>query len=201
MAADSRSPSEPTGQGAESVKLHGEEETSGEATPRKDLAGAILVAIVSSTVMAASLRLDVPDTRFTAPGLLPFITGLALLAMSLVLGLRAVRAGALSRTGTPFSKIAMAYLRSSEERRAWLLGAIVLAYVILVAQLDFELTLPFVGYVISTYEIVSVLLISLVLKLFWRASLLRCILAALLGVEFLALAFRFGFNMLMPQVF
>ena len=73
MATDSRSPPEPAGQGAGPVRLHDEEETAGEATPLKDFVGANLVAVFAITVIAASLRLDVPDTRFTAPGLLPFV--------------------------------------------------------------------------------------------------------------------------------
>ncbi len=118
-----------------------------------------------------------------------------------MLGARAIRAGALRGAGEAFSNAAATYLGSNEERRAWLLGALVLAYVVLVAQLSFELPLPFVGYALSGYEIISVLVITLVLKLFWRAAVLRCFLVSLMAVEVLALSFRFGFNMIMPEVF
>lgn len=203
MAADSRTSSETAGQSAEPgpVVLHSEEEPTGEPTPGKDLASAILVAVFSSAVIAASAQLEVPDTRFTAPGLLPFVTGLALLGMSMVLGLRAVRAGALQNVGARLGELVKAYFADGEERRAWLLAGLVLGYVVLVARLRFELPLPIVPYALSAYEIVSVCVITLILKLFWQASVLRCFLVSLIGVETLALAFRFGFNMIMPEVF
>lgn len=173
----------------------------GEPTPRKDLASAILIGVISSAVMVASARLEVPDTQFTAPGLLPFVTSLALLGMSLVLALRAVRAGALRRIGAGLGEAVGVYFGSTEERRAWLLAGLVLIYVVLVAQLPFEVPVPIVAYALSAYEVISVLVITLILKLFWRASVLHCFLVSLIGVELLALAFRFGFNMLMPEVF
>lgn len=200
MAADSRTSPEPAGRDAEPVRMRDEEDTA-RSTPGKDLMSAVVIAAFAAVVAVASIRLEVPDTRFTAPGLLPFITALALLGMSLVLGLRAVRAGALERAGTAFSSAAATYLGSSEERRAWLLGLLVLAYVVLVAQLSFELPVALVGYALSAFEVVSVFTITILLKLFWRASLLRCFLVASIAVEVLALAFRFGFNMIMPEVF
>ena len=201
MAADSRTSREPNERGAGPVRMRDEEDAAKGSTPGKDLVSAVVIAVFAGVVMAGSIGLDVPDTRFTAPGLLPFITGVALLGMSLVLGLRAARAGALRGVSAAFSAAAAAYFASSEERRAWLLGALVLAYVVLVAQLSFELPVPLVGYALSAYEVVSVLTVTLVLKLFWRASLLRCFLVSLVAVEVLALAFRFGFNMIMPEVF
>ncbi len=200
MAADSRTSPEPAGHDVEPVRMRDEEDTA-RSTPGKDLMSAVVIAALAAVVMAASIRLEVPDARFTAPGLLPFVTGLALLGMSLVLALRAVRAGALRGAGAAFASAAAAYFASSEERRAWLLGALVLAYVVLVAQLSFELPVPLVGYALSAFEVVSVFTITILLKQFWRASLLRCFIVALVAVEVLALAFRFGFNMIMPEVF
>jgi hypothetical protein len=181
--------------------MQGEEDTAKQSTPGKDLASGVFVAVFAVAVMAGSLQLEVPDTRFTAPGLLPFMTGLALLGMSIVLAVRAVRAGALMHAAAKFADVVSVYLGSGEERRAWLLGSLVLGYVVLVAQLSFEMALPVVGYTLSTYEIVSVLVITLILKLFWQATVLRCFLVSLFVVEALALAFRFGFNMIMPEVF
>lgn len=203
MTADSSTSPKPAGQVAEPqpVVLHAEEETVGEPTPLKDLTSAILIAVFSLTVMVASMQLEVPETRFTAPGLLPFMTGLALLGMSLALALRAVHAGALQHVGAGLAAAFGAYCGSTEERRAWLLAGLVLVYVVLVAQLSFELPVPLIAYALSTYEVISVLVITLILKIFWQASVLRCFLVALIGVEMLALAFRFGFNMIMPEVF
>ncbi|NNC63976.1 MAG: hypothetical protein HKN84_04250 [Gammaproteobacteria bacterium] len=201
MAADSQTAPEPQEQGAGPVRMHGEEDTAKQSSPGKDLTSAILVAVFAVAVIAGSLQLEVPDTRFTAPGLLPFITGLALLGMSIVLAVRAVRAGALTHIGAKFSDVVRVYFGSGEERRAWLLGSLVLGYVVLVAHLSVELPLPFVAYALSAYELISILVITLILKLFWQATVLRCFLVSLFVVEALALAFRFGFNMIMPEVF
>lgn len=181
--------------------MRDEEDTSKQSTPGKDFTSAMLIAGFAVVLMAGSLRLEVPDTRFTAPGLLPFVTGLALLGMSVVLALRAIRAGALAHVGAGLTGAIGRYVGSAEERRAWLLAGLVLGYVVLVAQLSFELPVPLVPYALSAYEIISVLVVGLILKLFWRASVLRCFLVSLIVVEALALAFRFGFNMIMPEVF
>ena len=72
----------------------GEEELVERSTPNKDLASAVVVAVVAVLTLVFSFRLDVPGSFYTAPGLLPFITGFTLLLMALTLGVRAIRAGA-----------------------------------------------------------------------------------------------------------
>ena len=201
MAADSRTARERSEHGAESARVRNEEDTAKGSTPGKDLVSAVVIAVFAVVVIVGSVGLEIPDTHFTAPGLLPFVTGLALLGMSLVLAVRAICAGGLRDAIAAFLTTAAAYFASQEEGRAWLLGSLVLAYVILVAQFSFELPVPFVSYALSAYEVISVLITTTLLKLFWRASFLRCFIVSLVAIEVLALAFRFGFNMIMPEVF
>jgi hypothetical protein len=175
----------------------------GAATPLQDLLSAVVLAALATVAVFMSLRLEVPDALSTAPGLLPFVVGASLLAMSVALGLGALRAGALRELDAGVGRSVAAFMTKPEERRGALLLALVIAYVLLVAYLPVGVRLPVAGLAleISAYEIVSVVMIAAILKIYWRASMLRCALVAVAGVEILALAFRFGFHMIMPETY
>ena len=183
----------------------GEEELVERSTPNKDLASAVVVAVVAVLTLVFSFRLDVPGSFYTAPGLLPFITGFTLLLMALTLGVRAIRAGAKMNVagllGIP-SKMIRGFLSAKNWRRPILI-ALVVTYVLLVAFINFELRLPTPLFVlqISSYEVISVIMVTWVLRTFWGASLLRCFLTTLITVEALAFVFRYGFGILMPETF
>jgi len=183
----------------------GEEELVERSTPNKDLASAVVVAVVAVLTLVFSFRLDVPGSFYTAPGLLPFITGFTLLLMALTLGVRAIRAGAKMSVagllGIP-SKMIRGFLSAKNWRRP-ILTALVVTYVLLVAFINFELRLPTPLFVlqISSYEVISVIMVTWVLRIFWGASLLRCFLTTLITVEALAFVFRYGFGILMPETF
>ena len=183
----------------------GEEELVERSTPNKDLASAVVVAVVALLTLVFSFRLDVPGSFYTAPGLLPFITGFTLLLMALTLGVRAIRAGAkMSVAGLLgiSSKMIRGFLSAKNWRRP-ILTALVVTYVLLVAFINFELRLPTPLFVlqISSYEVISVIMVTWVLRIFWGASLLRCFLTTLITVEALAFVFRYGFGILMPETF
>ena len=173
------------------------------ASRRKDLGSAAVMAAFAVATMLMSLDLESPEGLLTAPGLLPFITGLALLVMSLVLAGQALRAGAARGFSTAVTAALRAAVRSAEDRRAGLLGALVLAYVVIVGRISVELRLdtPRVELLLSGFELVSILAVTTILKIFWRASVIRCFVAALVTVEILALSFRYGFNLIMPEAF
>ena len=183
----------------------GEEELVERSTPNKDLASAVVVAVVAVLTLVFSFRLDVPGSFYTAPGLLPFITGFTLLLMALTLGVRAIRAGAkMSVAGLLgiSSKMIRGFLSAKNWRRP-ILTALVVTYVLLVAFINFELRLPTPLFVlqISSYEVISVIMVTWVSRIFWGASLLRCFMTTLITVEALAFVFRYGFGILMPETF
>jgi hypothetical protein len=198
-----RQPEVPAPGSQEPLGFRDEEDTSAETTPRKDLISAVVIAVLAVAVMFMSVRLDSPDRLFTAPGLLPFVIALALLVMAGALGWRAVSDGA----ARGFFAALAAGVRdrgfSGEDRRGALLAGLMLAYVLLVAALSFELRISteFMDFVFSGYELISILITTTILRLFWRSSLLRCLLVAVISVEVLAFAFRYGFNMIMPEAF
>ena len=64
-------------------------------TPGRDLAAASIVGVVAILAIILGLLMPNPEKNiFTAPGFMPILTGLSLLAMSIGLG-----AGALKRGG------------------------------------------------------------------------------------------------------
>lgn len=81
-----------------------------------------------------------------------------------------------------------------------MLMALVTAYVLLVGLVNFEFALPlgFFTARISSYEVISVIMVAWILRLFWRAHPARCLIVALVSVEVLAAIFRYGFGIPMP---
>ena len=181
----------------------GEEDIVGQATPGKDLGSACVIGALSIAAMVMSLRLDIPGSVSTAPGLLPFVTGLALLLMAVLLGVRAVQAGGSREIASASRRASEAYLSSEEGRRSLLLIVIIVAYVLLVGLINFDLRLPTPVFVfrLSSYEVISIAVVTSIMKLFWMAPLTRCLLVSSITIEVLAAIFRYAFGIIMPESF
>ena len=202
------------------------------ATPGSDLASALVIAIFAAMAVVFSIRLDVPGSIYTAPGLFPVFIGSTLFAMAAVLGWRALRAGAKIKAPSWLRALRwvrkFGWLRSirwfrafrrlsvfvrtvalrrdsatgstGEAHRTAQLLALVTVYVLLVGVVNFEFALPlgFFTARISSYEVISVIMVAWILRLFWRAHPARCLIVALVSVEVLAAIFRYGFGIPMP---
>ena len=214
------------------------------AAPGSDLASALVIAVFAALAVVFSIRLDVPGSIYTAPGLFPLIVGSTLFAMAAVLGWRAIRAGAritapswlralrkvhtfgwlraqrwvrtlgwrrlirwfrrflrLRALGRTFALRRVAATGSTGEApRTAQLMALVTAYILLVGLVNFEFALPlgFFTARISSYEVISVIMVAWILRLFWKAHPARCLIVALVSVEVLAAIFRYGFGIPMP---
>ena len=174
------------------------------AAAGKDLGAALVIAIFAALTVVFSIRLDVPGSISTAPGLFPVIIGSALFAMAAVLGWRAIRAGAALGAfgGLPrrWANAVRELGSTGESARTALLMAMVIAYVLLVGLINFEFSLPLGIFTarISSYEVISVIMVAWILRLFWQAHPARCLIVALVSVEVLASIFRYGFGIPMP---
>lgn len=170
------------------------EESAGHAPPILDLIAAAFLVALSVWVMVEAARLEVPDSLATAPGLLPFVTAASLCAMAIALGWLARRRRA---SGAP-----LVYLpgHGAERRRAALLFAIVGCYLLALDVLSFEHAFTVAGarLVIGSFELVSIVVLTTMLGMFWRRSLALCALVA--GGWILALAgvFRYLFKLPLP---
>ena len=173
------------------------------STPGKDLASAVVIGAFALTVMVMSLRLDVPGDLYTAPGMLPFLISATLLIMAVALGAKAVSRGGAADAIAGSARAARRYVTDDEGRRTIMLVGIVILYVLLVAFITFELRIPafLFDLELTSYEVISVVMISWILRIFWRASVMRCFVVSLITIEALASIFRYGFGIIMPEAF
>jgi hypothetical protein len=176
----------------------GEEGGEERTTPAKNLAAAGVVALLGIVAMILSAQMSNPDTLATAPGLLPFLVGAGLVLMALGLAVKSVRAGALR--GNQYRPDPGHWFANAENRRTLLLIGIVFAYILVVDAVWFEFDIPlgFFTLPVSSFETLSTLALTIILKCFWRGSLLRCVVISALFSLALANVFRFGFVILLP---
>jgi hypothetical protein len=195
------SPALQGGENEEKAVFTGEENTEERSTPKKDLVAAIFLSVFSFVAMYYAWQLQVPDSIFTAPGLLPFLTGLSLLVMALGLGLRAVRQGATDGFFEGAGAVVSDNFGDIENRRTLLLIAIIFAWVMIVGQITFDLRWPTPVHVFrfSSYEAISIPMLTLILRIFWQAPLVRCSGVSFITIIALATAFRDGFKILLPE--
>jgi hypothetical protein len=178
----------------------GEEEDDSRSTPCKDLAASAVIAGFALFVMVLALRMASPGSVFTAPGLLPFVTGLSLLIMAIGLGIRSVRRGGVRDLFQRQGKGVRKNFAETEKLRTLLLIGIIILYVIVTNQIGFDLRFPtgFFAFHFSSYELLSIICLTLILRIFWRSTLLRCFLVSVCWTLALASIFRYGFHILLP---
>jgi hypothetical protein len=175
--------------------FHGEEEDA--STPQKDLVAAFIVGAFAVAVMVLAAQMPNPGRALTAPGLLPFITGLSLFAMAIGLAASALREGGARNLRSAFSVPADS---DAHAGRWWVLLGLLVALVVLVDVLPFQIDFTVNGteFEIGTFECVSIPALAAILRIFWRASVLRCVLVAGVTVLVFAAAFRYGFKIPLP---
>lgn len=170
------------------------------STPGKDLAASVAIAVFALLVMIVALRMPNPGTLFTAPGVLPFLTGLALLIMAAGLGVRSIGAGGVKALLQGPGKVVRQYFADLENWRTLLLIGIITLYVFVTQQITFDLRFPtkFFVFHFSSYELISIITLTLILRIFWQATIVRCLLVSAFWIIALASVFRYGFHILLP---
>ncbi len=199
MDRDETEPAGDGGGGGKAAAFGGEEDLA-EISSGKDLVAVALIAALAVFAMVFALRMPNPGGPFTHPGLLPFLTGLTLLAMVAGLGVSAVRKGGARSLFRRRWRDAPRLLGQEESRRTLLLVVIIGLYVLLTDIVTFDIRYPTPLFVFwfSSYEAVSIPILALILRIFWRAPWWRCALVAVVFVIALAAVFRYGFHILLP---
>lgn len=200
MVQDNNNPDEDNSGMGMPDKFAGEEEVSEWASPEKNLIAAAVIALFSIVAMIMAAQLQRPDNILTAAGLLPFLTGLSLFAMAVALAYMAFRDGDFKKTSL-FDGIEVGEIFTNEEsRRVLMLVGIVFMYIVLLDLITFDLRFPtpFYTFRFGTYEAVSIPMVALILRIFWRATVFKCSAVSLLTVLSLAAIFRDGFRILLP---
>ncbi len=182
----------------EQAAFEGEEGGKGGSSPNKDLVASFVVAVLAVAAIVFALQLPNPGTFYSAPNLLPILTGASLLVMAFTLGVNAIRKGASFHVDLENGW--REFADDIENRRTLLLILIIILYVAAAGLVSFDLRIP-TGYFdlrLSSYEVVSVPFIAAILRIFWRVPVARCGLVSLIAVVTLASIFRFGFKILLP---
>ena len=200
MAQDEKSPARDDLGGKETARFVGEEYADPGLSHRKDLVAAVCIAALSVFAMVLAVRMPNPGGPFTHPGLLPFLTGLTLLAMAAALGIPAARQGGVKTLFQGGGGAAARLFGHEEGRRTILLVAIIALYVLLTDVVTFDLRYPTRLFVFrfSSFEAVSIPILAAILLNFWRAPPWRCLLVSVVFVIALAAVFRYGFHILLP---
>ncbi|NQV99753.1 MAG: hypothetical protein HQ483_08655 [Rhodospirillales bacterium] len=176
------------------------EEGEDPSTPNMNMVAALFLALFGLLAIYFAWDLSVPDSFYTAPGLLPILVGITLVGMAAGLAHTAWKSGASLRVLTRKNRLIAQFMADVENRRSLVLMGLVAAYVFAVDFLGFDLRIPlgFFTFQFGSYELFSIIALIAILKIFWRASYLYCALVAVGWVMALAAVFRYGFRILLP---
>ena len=179
------------------------EEGGDAVTPGRDLAAASIVGIVALLAIILGLLMPNPEKNiFTAPGFMPILTGLSLLAMSIGLGAGALKRGGGSELNLSPAELLGRYFADYENQWALILMGVVVVYVVLLDWVTFIITIPLMigGFRLgfSSFEAVTIPMLAIALRIFWPKSFLQCLIVAAISTLVLAAAFRYGFRIPLP---
>lgn len=179
------------------------EEGGDAATPGRDLAAASVVGVVAILAVVLGLLMPNPEKNiFTAPGFMPILTGLSLLAMAIGLGAGALKRGGGSELNLSPAELLGRYFADYENQWALILMGLVVVYVVLLDWVTFIITVPLVigGFRLgfSSFEAVTIPMLAIGLRIFWPKSFLQCLIVSAISTLVLAAAFRYGFRIPLP---
>ena len=92
------------------------------------------------------------------------------------------------------------YLLDVEASRTLMLMIFIGLYILFLGQMDIDLRFKttFYTFRFSGFELISIPVIFVILRFFWRSNILNCFLVSAGIVVFLAVVFRDGFQILLP---
>jgi len=182
--------------------FQGEEDIEGASTPQKDLVASAVIAVLAVAATVLAWQMPNPGrTVFTHPGLLPFITGMTLFAMAIGLAVRALREGGANNLRSVVARPVNPEEREYK-RRSWILIVLVIALIVAIDVVSFRIRIPIGNFEfkLSSFECVSIPIVTAIFRFFWGRSWLRCLIVAAITAMALAAAFRWGFKIPMPGV-
>ncbi len=182
---------------SDDIKFEGEDANAGLAAPILDIIAAAVLIATAIVVMVASLRLPVPGSALTAPGLLPFIAAASLAVMAVLLG-----QSALQRRGRPDSAVPL-FGDMAEQLRMLILAAMVAGYILALQLLAFQVHFAVDGvpFVLSAFQPVSFIALAAIMHMFWRGPLWTKAAIAAGWTLTLTLTFQKLFNIPLPGGF
>jgi hypothetical protein len=189
-----QTPASPSETADAEPRVWSEDVNAGLATPVMDLIAAVAIGAIALWFTIASLMLPMPGGIVTAPGLLPFLTAGSLLVMAGMLAAMALRRWRsapqeATRLDLP-----------ADFRRSMLLGGILVVYVAALQYLPVEMAtrLGPVRLVVGNFEVASLVVLTAVLFIFWKAPLWKCLTVVFCWIAFLSAVFRIVFEVQLP---
>jgi hypothetical protein len=175
-------------------RVYSEEANAGLATPIMDLIAAGVIAAIAVFIGVVSLLLPVPADVFTAPGLLPFLTSASLLIMALILGYSALTRRRLTPRASDRVEMPDDILRSLA------LGGIVIVYVLGLQFIPLRtgFSIGALYFPVGAFEPVSVIVLTGLLRFYWKAPLWACLAVTIVWIAFLSVVFRMLFQIPLP---
>ena len=179
------------------------EEGGDAVSPGRDLAAAGVVGVIALLAIILGLLMPNPESNiFTAPGFMPILTGLSLLAMAIGLGAGALKRGGGSELNLSPAELLGRYFADYENQWALILMGLVVVYIVLLDWVTFIITVPLVigGFRLgfSSFEAVTIPMLAIALRIFWPKSFLQCLVVSAISTLVLAAAFRYGFRIPLP---
>lgn len=169
------------------------------SSPAMNFGAAIFLGLFGLLAMYLAWDLEIPDSIYTAPGLLPMLTGITLVGMAMGLARHAYNKRA-APIGDGETDQKPPFFADPENRRGTLLIVIIAVYIAAIDVLGFDhrFELASLTFKFGSYELFSIAALTLILKLFWQARFLHCALVSVGWIMFLATVFRYGFRVLLP---
>jgi hypothetical protein len=174
-----------------------EDPNAGHATPFMDLLAAAIIAAIAVWFMVEALRLPMPGGVTTAPGLLPFLISATLVLMALLLGADAL---ARRRNGVGGLPVPDGLELPPDFRRSMGLGVILIVYVAALqfASIEVAFTLFELRFIIGAFEVVTVIVLTAILRIYWQQPLWACLAVSFGWTAFLSIVFRLIFSQPLP---
>ena len=170
-----------------------EDEGAGYAAPIIDLISSSAILILSFWIIYESLKLKIPDNNIlTAPALLPVIISISLIFMTLGIFYKSLQKLNISKTKSNHKK---------KEHVAKLICPVALFFYIFgLTNLNFSNKFYFSNYQLDfgPFLILTIILLTLLLYLFWKQKLLPCFVVSLFWSLFLSFTFTNFFNIPLP---
>ena len=182
------------------VVFTGEEDVGERSSPAKDLGTAVIIAIFAIAATVLAFNMPVIQEAYTAPGLLPIITGITLLGMVLGLAKRAVRMGGHIGFKKKFFAAINAFFANEEDLRTVFLFVLVGIYIVCLLNLSFSHDVVIFEFrrALGSFELYSIIFLTGILKFFWGETWPKCLGVSAAWILILSSLFVHGFSIPMP---
>ena len=170
-----------------------EDEGAGYAAPIIDLISSSAILILSFWIIYESLKLKIPDNNIlTAPALLPLLISISLIFMTFGIFYKSLKKLSISKTKSNH--------KETDHITKIICPVALFFYILGLTKLSFSYKLYFSNYQLDfgPFLILTIILLTLLLYIFWKQRVLSCFVISLVWSLFLSFTFTNFFNIPLP---